>query len=815
MAAIPGNAPSGSELEMPGSIFPSDFISKDQKNQKPYCLKWAKAVDGIGINGSQNGLYRGIDNEVSKYAVWRSYARGQQSIDKYKPILGQKGNDGKNNLSFRAINWEILDVATKTVNLLIGKLIKQNNDIGIRAIDKYAQDAKRKKKLELKEHIINKPFYDSISKQTGLQFQQPIQEDMAPLPENVGELDVYMDMFYKEEYCLIMQDMIKMINENDNYQNILVDVARNLIEVGGAATKTYPVGRKIRRRSCIPERMVISSTTKDNGEDVKYIGEYWDLTIGELKEIAGDQLSEKEYKDIAMKVRNVSFDNINIEKYYQDNLCYPWDNTKITILDLVWFSPDWETMQVKKNAYGNINVYKKDFSWWADLEKQGVTEESFNRSNESEVIRYPLNNQYQCLWIKGTDYIVNYGLSKNMLRNQSSVGRVVGPYTLYKLKKCPIETMMPIFDATQINWLQYQFHSAKSVPAGPAIEFTALQDISIEGAAGKKLSPKQVLQIYFDTGVLLWRRRDAAGNLSNFKPIQELSGSSADPQARHFKAVADNINLLRDIIGLNELTDGTTPNSEMGKAVAEMASGASMDALRYVHFAFDQINLGTQERTVMHISGMAAAGLAPEYAEALGLDKMAMMGLMSDLTHHELGCYLLRQPTEEMKARMTMYMAEATKPGGYLLPEEALEIDNEPNIYRAIQLLKMYRQQKARQARKDAEDQMRMNAEEQMRSAKAKQEGDLRTLEMEMNMKGEFEWTKAQAQVWADKQIKANEAFLLSIQVKLQTGQAITEEEQKRITELMKIAEQGQWQLQIAKQNAKKSNQVSSSGRVR
>lgn len=786
--------------------FPSDFLSPAEKASKEYSLRWAKAIDGVGINGTENGLFPGMvtggnNNEINKFAQWRAYARGNQSIEKYKPILGIK-KDSKATVSYRALNFEILDIATKYVNVLIGKLMKQNNDIGVNAVDKRAQDDRRKKRMELQEYVTNKEFLDKVSAKTGIEFESPVQEDVIPVPENMGEIKVFMDMFYKEDYCMIVQDLIKIMNEQDNYQDILAEVARDLVEVAVGATKVYRVGNKIVRRRCVPERMVISSTMKSVCDDVKYVGEYWDLTIGQFKEIVGDELTEAQYKEIAEKATNSSFNNYNIAEYYKDNMCYPWDNTKITIGDFTWFSPDWETYQVGKNQFGDLAVTQKEFEWWNKLQQKGVTEKQFNQTNQSQVIRYSLDNQYQCLWVKGTDYVVKYGKSKDMLKNESSLGKTVGPYTIYKMKKCIMESVIPTLDNIQIQWLQFQHHAAKSVPAGPAIEFTALQDISIEGSSGKKLTPKQALQIYFETGVLLWRRRDAQGNLSNFKPIVEMAGGISNAMEKHFNFMIQDINLLRDQIGLNELTDASTPNSEMGKAVAEMASGASEDALRGLHFAFDSVNLGTHQRTVMHLSGMAATGLAPQYTEALGLQAMAVTTLLSDLTYHELGVYMQKQPTEQMRAWINEY-CKAGIANGSLYEEEAFEIQNEPNIYRAIRLLKMYRQQKIAQKQKEMQAQYKAEEEKNINSANATAQAARETLDYELEGKRALAMDEAEAKMLVNKAAAEDEAFLIRVKAKLAKDEALSVEEERRMTELLKAETIGKFQLLAAKARPK------------
>jgi hypothetical protein len=552
----------------------------------------------------------------------------------------------------------------------------------------------------------------------------------------------------------------------------------------------------------VPERCVSSSTAKSNFEDIKYFGEYWDITIGQLKEMAGSQFTEKEYRDIAEKASNTDFNSSNVNDYYDKFMCYPWDKTKITILDLVWFSPDKETHQVGTNKFGNVAVTQKEYSWWSDLDKKGVSVKNFNEKNKSQVIQFNLDNQYQAMWIRGTDYVFNYGKSKNMLKNESSLGRVISPYTVYKLKKCPIETAIPVFDNIQINWLQYQHHAAMSRPSGLDIEFSALQDISIQGAGGTKLTPKQVLQIYFDTGVLMWRKRDAHGNLANWRPINELQNGLNPAAAQHFQNVVGNISLLRDLLGLNELTDASTPNSEMGVGVAKIATQAVDDALRGLQYGFDQINLLTHEKTVMHITAMAAVGMAPHYTEALGMNAMATLGLLSDLTHHELGTYLMKEPSLEMRARIFTYCQGAVK-NGSMFDYEAMEVENEPNIWRAIKLLKMYRAQKEKKAMQQQQATYQMEQDKNVASAQATAEFASQSEQAINESKVQLAWNQAKANVFQDKELTANKAFLLSIEYELKQGLELSKEEERRMTALMKENVSGRYDLMAAEMKGK------------
>jgi len=81
------------------------------------------------------------------------------------------------------------------------------------------------------------------------------------------------------------------------------------------------------------------------------------------------------------------------------------------------------------------------------------------------------------------------------------------------------------------------------------------------------MTPKQILQLYFETGIQLWKRSNNQGRDTNFKPIEPLAGGISNAMTVHWEAMLGGIDLLRTQLALNDLTDASTPSGEMGKAV--------------------------------------------------------------------------------------------------------------------------------------------------------------------------------------------------------------------------------------------------------
>jgi hypothetical protein len=779
--------------------YPSHFVAPDVKNDKQWCRQYITALDKESTKGTGNYIFR---SKADEYAEWRAYARGDQDIDQYKKVLlnprhkRKGGKQDRDQLSYKNLDWSVLAVGPKFVNVLVGRLIGQDNGIGIRAVDPQAEKARKKKEISMQEYLINQKFYEDITKATGIQFESPMEDDIVPPPTNLSEIKLHMEMFYKEHYCLTLMDMLTLLNSHDGYAQILKEVAVDLIQVGVGATRTYRIGKRVKRRRCIPERMTTNHCKSEDFKDFQHGGEYWDLTIGELRELAGNQFTEDEYKKIAEQTTRSQFHDI--DNYFNKNNCYPYDHVRITVFDAVWFSADIETYQEKPNQFGNVTVYEKEFGWMSHVSTDDFNNSPINKAAGSRIIRREMNNLYQGMLIVGTDFVFNTGKCKDMLRNESDIGTAIGPFMIYSLGfDSIIRQIKPVLDSIQRNFLQYQHHINKSRPMGLDIEYTALQDVNIGGKGGTKMTPKEILELYFDTGILLWKRRDWSGQANNWRPISELQNGLSAAAKDHFLNIIQEIDLLRSIIGLNELVDASTPGAETGKKVAEIAAGAVEDAIRYVHHAFDQINIGTCLRTVMHISAMAVNGMAPDYTEAIGLDNMAFLGTMSEMGMHEYGAYLIRQPSIDMKAKIAQYVTEALRSGS-LLPEEAFEIEQEKNPYRVIKLLKMYRIQKEQKTMQNQQQMYQMEQQKNTESAQATEDAKRQTLKDEYDLKTQFEFNKAQANAIAQQNILKGQILL----EKLKQGHELSMEDKERMTKLMVSDNDGQWALMVAQQKA-------------
>lgn len=780
--------------------FPSDLLDPSVKAQKKYILEYIKAFHDENRQGHGTKMFR---NAASNYQNWRDLARGKQSVDRYKPQLGVR--KGRQRKSFKSLDWSILPIAPKFVNLLVGKIMNRNLNLSVKTIDKHAKSEQQEFKNKLKVHLALQKELKAIEQATGQKIPMPVEEGM-PMPANQNEIDAYVDMFFRDELAMEFHDILQKSLELSDNKQIEKEVVEELIEVGVAAIRSYiDSNGMIRHRRCVPERIITNNVKFEDFRDLTRVGEYIELTIAELKTMAGNQFTEEEYKKIAENATNKSYGNsAYISSYYDKHQQFPYDRDRVMVLDAEWFSADRYVYQVKPNRFGNQTVFNKNRQWWDNLK---ITPEQYSEQNPGRKVMFEdISNVYIGMWIVDTDFVFNAGLKTDMSRAVNNVADTMLGYTMYTTKFDSIIRMIePILHNIQINWLQYQNHVARSRPSGLEIEMSAMEGITL--GQGQKMSPKEALQLYMDTGILVWRRKNwsAAGN--QWRPIQELQNGISDAADKHLIFITQGLDLLRSILGVNEATDSSTPNPELGKAVAQLAAEGTNNALYYLWHGHKKMLKGMALQTAMQIPAMinkAKRGMNKGIMNIFGEETINFFSNHNDLNLREMGIEIHEGIDREKKERIAMYVQRALDKQE-LLPEDALEIEEENNLHRAAYMLRVKSQQRARQRE---EEQMRMYEAEMKKnqqSAVAAAEAKKMEIMAESEAKLMLEERLSQLRM----QEEAEKVRLQIILKKLESNQQLTELEEQRVTDLMKVDRQGEWNLRVAKARSNKPAKAS------
>lgn len=796
--------------------FPSHMIPP-QKKDKKWHLQYTKAFHKEFTTGTGKILRWAADD----YDTWRLYANGKQPIDQYKELMGIRKRKGRRDPSWLNLDWSILSVMPRIKAVVKNKILSEPYEIMIKAIDQISMTEERKRRAEIIGYLADRQFSEEATQNLPIEPVSPF-EPGEPVPENIKEVDLYLQMFPKNRMTLEMLDQINLSFSLSDWKQMREEILDNMFDVGIAGTRTYIDNRGvIRMRSIVPERMITNACTKKDFSDLIRIGEYIDMTISELRQrVPRGTFSEKDYAEMASKASNKAYeyDSVLSLRYYNENNRYPWDHERITVLDAEWFSADDVATIIDKDEMGRVKLIKKDDPYW--LQKQGITDDqytAFQKKNgkERELVRDSVNNVYKACWVVGTEFIFDWGMQNNMIRSISSLNDCETGYTLYTLNfGSMMEQAIPVCNDIQKNWLLYQHYTASAKPPGVAIERRAITQVTIgSGKTAITMTPEDILKQYSETGSYIYVGTDQNGKPYPFDPIKELKGGVSEQAAQCLDNIIRNIDLLRGVIGLNEFTDATSPDARANKDILNEAVANTNNALGTLIHSYVSIYERTAKKVCLLVPDAEGMGRNPGKIEALGDLTHDFFRMNIDRNFVDYSLTIDLGITKEMKARLTLYvqqsMKSAANPQG-ILPEDAWLIENETNIHRAYQILAQKR--RLREAEDFERQKALIDQQAQSQGQMAMQLEMMKQKTLEQTVKATIIQEQMKGQIMI--QVKERELAIQAMMTKLQMGETLKEKEmdwlmtivekQMDIAGKVKVAQiQGQNQIAAVKAQPK------------
>ena len=157
----------------PRGIFPSQAVSDAEKQSTDYGLEVAKAVESEWFKKDSGGS-RYFSNRDNFHNL-RLYARGEQSIKKYKDELSINGD-----LSYLNLDWKPVPIIPKFVDIVVNGIAERAYDLKAYSVDNMATASRTKYVQGLIEDMRLKEFKEKVQQTTGL---DTFKNDKANIPE--------------------------------------------------------------------------------------------------------------------------------------------------------------------------------------------------------------------------------------------------------------------------------------------------------------------------------------------------------------------------------------------------------------------------------------------------------------------------------------------------------------------------------------------------------------------------------------------------------------------------------------------------------
>ena len=348
-------------------------------------------------------------------------------------------------------------------------------------------------------------------------------------------------------------------------------------------------------------------------------------------------------------------------------------------------------------------------------------------------------------------------------------------------------------DMIQITHLKLQQVLSRMVPDGVYLDMDGLAEVDLGN--GTNYNPAEALNMYFQTGSIVGRSLTQDGELNHGKvPIQELNSSSGGGKIQSLiQTYQYYLQMIRDVTGLNEARDGSTPDKSTLVGLQKLAANASNVATRHIVQSSLYLTLKLAENVSLKVADALRFPLTrASLQNSISTYNIKTLDEVVDLNLHDFGIFLELEPDEEERAQLEQNIQVALQSGGIDL-EDAIDIRQIKNLKLANQMLKikrkvkMERDQAAQQAniaaQADAQAQTAERtamAEVQKQEAVASTKVDIEKAKQEMEMQkmqvaAQIKQAEMERQYQYDMQLKQ-----MDIQVERNKEQFIEDRKDKR-----------------------------------
>lgn len=774
--------------------FPSQFVSDREKETDEYGLQIGQAIqyEWFRKDGNQCRFY----NQWNEFWRRRVYARGEQSVQKYKNELAIDGD-----LSYLNLDWTPVPILPKFVDIVVNGMSDRLFDVRCEAQDAMSAAHRSAFQDNIERQMVSKDLLNTIGQTFNF---DPFTMDQDDLPNDDEELSVFMQMNYKPAIEIANEQAINTLLEDNQYLDLRKRFDYDLMVLGIAAAKTqFLPGQGVVVDYVDPANMVYSYTEDPHFKDCFYWGEIKTVPISELYKI--DQTLTNEDLDEIAQYSQTWYDYFNVAQWYQNSI---FARDTATLLYFNYKTSKKVVHKRKVTAEGGAKVIEKEDTF--------NPPEEMMEEGKFEKIEKTIEVWYEGIMVMGTNIILRWELAKNMVRPKSATQYALPNYTAVapRMYKGNIESllsrMIPFADLIQITHLKLQQVISRVVPDGVYIDADGLNEIDL--GTGGAYNPEDALRLYFQTGSVIGRSYTQDGEYNQGKvPITQLNSSSGASKMQMLIANYNHyLDMIRAVTGLNEARDGSTPDPNALVGVQKLAALNSNVATRHILDGSLYIFRRVAQSLSYRVADLLEfAPFKDEFANKIGKYSVGILEEIKDLYLFDFGVYIEVAPDEEQKAMLEQNIQMALSKNDINL-EDAIDIRTIKNIKLANQLLKLKRKRKQEQDQQQAQLQQQLQSKTQMQvqqmAAQAAQEkialetkGKIAEIETQSNM----DLRKMQAEAELKRSLMQQE-FDYNIQLRGLQEKALGERESLREEAKSKrISQQNTEQSQLINQRKK------------
>ena len=777
--------------------FPSQVVSDLEKMSYDYGLKIAKAIQHEWF-GESHGRYHG---NTTKFHQLRLYARGEQSVQKYKDELSINGD-----LSYLNLDWTPVPIISKFVDIVVNGIAERLYDIKAYSQDPFGVTKRTEYMKAIQNDMKLKEFEEFAQTNFGIKTRK---SKIEALPATEDELSLHMQLDYKQSIEIAEEQAINMLMKGNQYDLTKKRFYQDLTILGIGAVKTsFNTSEGVTIDYVDPANLVYSYTDSPTFDDIYYVGEVKSIPINELVK----QFPFLKHEDLEDVVKTSGAGSSNYHSY---DRVQGKDVNKVDVLYFNYKTYMNEVYKIKKSVTGSDKAIDKD--------------DSFNPPEDDryEKVARSLECLYEGAYLLGSNKLLKWERANNMMRSKSDYTKVKMNYSITapRMYEGRIDSLVNrvtgFADMVQLTHLKIQQVLSRVTPDGVYLDVDGLAEVDLGN--GTNYNPQEALNMFFQTGSIVGRSytQDGDGNPGKI-PIQEISNGNGGQKMQSLITTYNYyLQMIRDVTGLNEASDGSTPAERSLVGVQKMAAANSNTACRHILQAGMFLTADVAEQLSLRISDIIEYSPTKDaFIESIGAHNVATLTEMSELHLYDFGIFLELEPDEEERAMLENNIATALSQQSIEL-EDAIDIRAIKNIKLSNQLLKLKRKKKGEEDQKNqlAQTKAQGDSQKEVAAAQAKAEEDKQQSIVKTQLKLEEVKTAGKSQILNQESSIKEKLMKLEFQYAMQlkqleaktknAGQLLQE---NRKDDRTKMQATQQSEMIDQKENAKPAKNFESSG---
>lgn len=676
--------------------FPSDFIDPADKDAK-WHLEWLRAMYTEATTRQYAKIFAAARDDYKRF---KDYALSMQSSLPYRKWLTGAESLDK---TWTNINWAIPTIATKYRNILVNKILGRQYNIVCTPIDPLAVDETNKWFSDLKAKTKMREVAARVAPDL---LQTSALQRRGDEPENMEDFNMRSQLGFRTFQAMEAEIGIQVIWEKAELEEERKMVVEDLVDLGvGIYRREVDENDEVSIKRTYPLSFGCSYCRRPDFKDMTwgYEGEW--VKLSELV----DYFTAAQLEEIADKVagkngnpRSVPF-NFSLGDY---------DKFKVLVIYGAWFSIDVDTYKRGYDTRGNYFVKRKKLSKRdanATVTVEGQEKPMYKTDGVQSV--------YKGRWIVDTNFVYDWGRMTDQPRKKGSWKKTQLPWHVYapdfhEMKALGImERMIPFVDDYCNTWFKIQNFKNRWIPYIIKLDIAALENIPL-GKGGKKLTPKEVLQMLFDTHILVTRQKNAlSGMQEQNNPVTVETTNMATELIGLVQQLENAIQNIRDVTGINEALDASSPADRTNVLAQQQAEQGSNNAIKHFADADSKLLCKLADSSLMLLQQVLKRGKKVSgYIHALGTDYLKFVQVSPTLPLHEYAIKIEDRPDMDIKQMLIQQLAIADQ-NGRIQPEDFFMIMNMTNL-KEMEMKFIY-QIKKRQKEEDARADQRSHVQSQ------------------------------------------------------------------------------------------------------